>query len=454
MRRAWFCALFAMLAFCTEQNRIFIHTEAEGDIARPDVGDDMELLHVPTTNYTNQKPGFYAVHSLNDWLFVWQDPRHDANPPPPPQAIDFDQEMLFVATAMSKDARKIEIKKVVGENSGLQVYVVETLAGTNCPPVPVAPPPMDIVAFKSSPYDIHVHHDRVRADECGPPPEAIAMCRVAGSGAPGQSKITVSAGQTIDCDATASKPHTGILVDRNWQLQGAPPGSTSKFTLGNEGRGITMLVDAWGSYTIGLQVRDGARDGFTTATIDAPPPDEGAVALALQWTSTDRNDEANMFPRVELHIAENGNASNDCGPAAAKTWCEVHVASTVQNAVLRPEPGKTYRAYVSYQDFRLRGAPVACVRTYPKGAPTHLTCDENQRSAGAIWELGTIDPATSLFGDAKKIGASPIADAGAPDARAASLTCRTLLLRTNAIGSRVLLRRASRRLPSRARTPL
>jgi len=407
MRRLSSIVLFAMLAFCTEQNRIFVHTEAMDDVARPDVGDDIEVLHVPTDGYTTQKPGFYAIHSLSDWLLMWSDARPDTNPPPPPQAIDFDQEMLFVATAPTDGAKRIEIRKVIGSNSGIHVYVVETLPGTTCPRKAAGPPPMDIVAFKSSPFDIHVHHDRVHADDCGPPPDAIATCRVAGSGTSGQNKITVRAGQTIDCDASASKPRTGNIVDRNWQLTSAPTGSITKLTVGNQGRGVTMAVDAWGTYVLSLQIRDEVRDGFTTATIDAPPPTD-TIPIELQWASTDRNDETSMYPRVELHVVDSGD---DCGPAAAKTWCEVHPVGAIQNAELKPDANKSYRVYVSYQDFRLRGAPVACVRTYPRGA-SRLICDEQQRQAGAVWELGTLDPVTRTFGDAKT--QPPLVDAGAP----------------------------------------
>lgn len=417
MRRPFMIATFAMLAFCTQQNRIFVHTQAIDDVARPDVGEDFEIIHVPTDGYTAQRPGFYAVHSLNDWLQVWKDPRHDANPPPPPQTIDFAKEMIFVATAPTDGARKIEIRKVVGENSGLHVYLTETLGGSACP-AQTGPLPMDIVVFKSTPYDIHVHHDRVRAEECGAPPDAVATCRVAGSGAGGQSKLTAAVGQTIDCDASASKARTGSLVDRGWQLISAPPGSTTKFTLGNQGLGMTMALDAWGTYIVGLQVRDEARTGITTATIAVPPPLNG-VPLALQWAGIERTDEQAMLPRVELHVSENGNPAADCGPAAAKPWCEVHVVGTVQNAVLRPESGKTYRTYVSYQDFRLRGAPVVCVRTYPTNGTSRVVCDETPRNAGAVWELGTIDDATSTFYDLRKgkpvpIVTAPIADAGAP----------------------------------------
>ena len=88
MRKLGFLA-FAALAFCTEQNRILVHTGKLDDVTRPDVGDEYEIIHVPTDGYTTQKPGFYTVHDGNDWLFIWKDPRPDAEPPPPPRDIDW-----------------------------------------------------------------------------------------------------------------------------------------------------------------------------------------------------------------------------------------------------------------------------------------------------------------------------------------------------------------------------
>jgi len=410
MRRLGIFALVA-LAYCTEQNRIVVHTGKLDDVTRPDVGDEVEIIHVPAGEYTTQKPGFYTVHDFNDWLFLWKDPRPDAKPPPPPKEIDFSKEMLFVAVAQTEGARSIEVKKVLGTNSGLQVYLVETLAGPSCPLPPNAPPAMDIVVMKSVQWDVHVHHDRLHAEECGPAPDAVAMCRVAGSGQQGGAKMTALTGQMIDCDARKSMPKTGAIVDRGWQLSAVPPGSTTKLTVGTNGLGVTFALDAWGTYSLDLEVRDQARVGTTVATIDAPAPESG-VPIELHWQSFDRNDDASMFPRVELHVAD--SAGSDCGPAAAKTWCEPKSTGTVQQIVLKPEPGKTYRTYVSYQDFRLKGSPVACVRTFPKGRPSVATCDDVVRNAGVTWDVGLVDEATTTIYDPRKGKPAPYVVAAPP----------------------------------------
>ena len=389
---------FALLASCTEQNRILVHTGIVDDVTRPDVGDDVEFTHLPVDGYVAQKPGFYAVHDSSDWLFIWKDPRPDAQPPPPPRAVDFGKDMLFVATAPDAGAKSIEIRRVIEQPSGVHVYVTETLAGRDCPEQPSGPPPMDVIDMPSTPLDIHVHADRVHEDECGPPPDAVVVCRVAGSGAQGAAEIAVSPGQKIDCDSNRSRAHTGSIVDRSWQLTTAP-GSTMKLVVGPQSRGVTFFPDAWGTYRVTVEVRDAARSGSASALVEAPPPAD-AVPLELHWTKVDRNDDPSMYPRVELHVAEIGG--DDCGPAAAKPWCDVHATGTVQRALVRPEPGKKYRVYVVYDDFRLKGAAVACVRTFPKGPtlpkgsqPLSVpTCDDTIRQAGATWDLGQLDPAT------------------------------------------------------------
>jgi len=418
-------AALVLFASCAEQNRILIHAGAIDDVTRPDVGDEVELFRVPTDGYAAQKPGFYAVHDASDWLFVWKDPRPDASPPPPPRGIDFDKEMLFVATAPDPGAVGMDIRRVIKQPGAgaVHVYATETLPGASCPATAPSAPPMSIVAFDSTPLDIHVHLDRVRQDQCGPPPEAVVLCRVAGSGSAGSVDLSAQLGQKIDCDSNRSRAKTGSIVDRGWQLAGAPPGSTTKLTLGPGSLGVTFFLDAWGTYRVGLEVRDQARAAQATAMIEAPPPADG-VPIELHWTKVDRNDDASMYPRVELHVGDVASPADDCSATTARTWCNVLTTGTVQRAVVRPEPGRTYRVFVVYDDFRLKGAAVACVRTFPKGPPlpagsqplSVATCDDTLRSAGQIWQAGTIDAASRTLYDPSKGG--PPATSHAPERKA------------------------------------
>jgi hypothetical protein len=132
----------------------------------------------------------------------------------------------------------------------------------------------------------------------------------------------------------------------------------------------------------------------------------------------DRNDDASMFPRVELHVAD--DKGGDCGPATARTWCDPKSTGTGQQIVLRPEAGKTYRTYVTYQDFRLKASPIACVRTFPKGRPSVATCDDVVRNAGATWDVGLVDEATTTIYDPKHGKPAPYTAPPPPTATATS----------------------------------
>jgi len=273
--RSW-AALLVLCAACIEPNRIVVHTAQVDDHTQPDVGGTVDFDHMPTTGFTGQKSGFYAVHTLAEWVQLFP-PGHA---PPPPETVDFSKEMLFVATAATPDSKSMEVAKIVTTTSGTQVYVTETLPGPGCPAEPGKGPAIDVVALPTNSFDIHVHHDRIHAAQCAPAPEAKIACRIAGSGTLGTEELSAPVGQTIDCDGSKSLPHVGAIVDRNWSLSAAPLGSTAKLTVNPNGLGVSFDPDAWGAYNVLLEVRDEARLGTKTATIQAEPPKEG-VPLQL-----------------------------------------------------------------------------------------------------------------------------------------------------------------------------
>ncbi len=391
---------------CATQNRLIVHVSRVGDRTPPDVGDDLDPQHLDVGAYTTQKPGFYAVHDPDQWLFVWKDPRPDAKPPPTPRSVDLESQMIFVATSDAPDAQGMEISRVVRTSTGVHVYVKETLAGEGCTTPPRKAPPMDMVAFASTDEDIHVHEDRERADPCGPPPQAVVECRIAGSGGAGVNKLTASPGQKISCNSRKSRARTGGIVDRNWFLRSAPPGSTSGLTIGRAGLGTTLTVDAWGPYTLRLEVSDETgRIGSAEARVSVPPPGD-SFPIQLGWTA-DPKDDPTTFPRFELHVVELpaklGSADDCTADAPHDPWCTVASSVALQQARLKPEPRKRYRVAVKYVDDRFAGAPVACVRTFPPGKPPFQTCEDaaTVRKAGAVWDLGALDPDTGTFYDAK-----------------------------------------------------
>src|SRR6185437_13575472 len=201
--RAWVFVLLA--ASCAKTNDITVRTSAIDDRSPTDTGDDYDFDHVSVEGYARQKPGFYAVHGMSDWTEAFG--RDEAgNVPPLPPGVDFKSKMLFVATSKTPEAKSIEVQKITRTFDGLHVYVLETLPAPNCPAEPRKGPPMDMVSLDNVPLDLHVVYDRVHADTCGPPPDAVVACRIAGSGSAGDAKITASPGEMIDCDSSQSKP--------------------------------------------------------------------------------------------------------------------------------------------------------------------------------------------------------------------------------------------------------
>lgn len=403
---AWFSLV--LLAGCVKSNDITVRTSEMDQRSTPEAGDDYDFQPVPSDAYSRQNPGFFAVHGEADWVQAFK--RDDSgNAPPLPSGIDWKTHMLFVATSKTPGAKSIEVQKITRTFDGLHIYVLETLPAASCPVEPTARLPMEIVSLDNVPLDLHVVYDRVHAETCGPPPDAVVTCRVAGSGAPGEAKITASPGEMIECDSSQARPRVGAIGTRSWQLGALPPGSATKLTVGKGEMTVSFPVDAWGVYQIDLTVRDAAREGSALALVEVLPP---AAGVELYFEHADRLDPATL-PRTELHVVESphglGSAA-DCSLKAARDFCDVHTAVSMQQAALTPEPKQRYRVMVRYLDARLPGAPTACVRVFSRGVVPTSVCDAGgaSRGRGAVWNVGLLDLEHASISDA------PVAHEPAP----------------------------------------
>jgi len=402
------------IAACTT-NDITVRTSEIDNRSQSDTGDDYEFQHVSTESYTQQKPGFYAVHGQSDWTSMFKESAQGTRPPLP-ASVDFQKQMLFVATSKTPGAKSIEVQKITHTADGLHIYVLETLTPENCPAQAAAAakgPPMDIVTLDNVKFDMHIVYDRIHADSCGPPPDAVVACRVAGSGQAGSDRIAASVGEMIDCDSNQSKAQMGTINDRKWELV-KPPGSSTKLVVGKDNIGVTFPVDAWGAYQLELGIHDATREGTGSGVVEVLPPNAG---VQLYWTR-EGVDPASL-PRVELHVIDLGSFA-DCNAKTSKPFCEVKVAGALQQATISPQENKRYKVQVRYLDARLPGAPGICVRTFAKGARSQSSCDgeDVQRGKNATWELGALDIPHAVFYDARLSKPPELqaanADAGAP----------------------------------------
>ncbi len=411
--RTW---LLVLLVSCVKSNDITVRTSAIDDRSTTDSGDDYDFQHVSVEGYVQQKPGFYAVHDAGDWMAVWTPGPDNAHPPLP--NVDLKTKMLFVATSKTPGAKSIEVQKITHTADGLHIYVVETLLADSCAPEPRKGAAMDIVSLDNVPFDMHVVYDRVHAETCGPPPDAVVACRIAGAGSAGSDKITSVPGENIDCDSSQSRPQVGQIISRAWQLNATPPGSAAKLVAGSGNMGATFTVDAWGVYQVGLDIRDATRDGSGLGVVEVLPPD---IGVELYWTHATA-DPAQM-PRIEFHVIEmpfGVGSLGDCTVMGQKSWCEMHNAVLLQQAVLKPESNKRYRVLVKYLDARLPGGPTPCVRAFAKGVLPQSSCDAEDapRAKNASWDVGALDGPHAAFYDSHlskpPVIASAASDAGAP----------------------------------------
>ena len=118
----------------------------------------------------------------------------------------------------------------------------------------------------------------------------------------------------VDCDGNQSRPRTGIIKQRSWQLHEPPPGSLSKFTVGKGDIGGTFPVDAWGSYEVDLDIKDATRAASTSAFIDVLPP--GDAGVELYFTNITSPDPA-ALPHVKLHVVQLPQALGSGGYCSA-----------------------------------------------------------------------------------------------------------------------------------------
>jgi hypothetical protein len=407
VRRALFLILVTLSVSCT-YTRVLVHPARPGSRTTWQVGHDVELARVSTKGYAGQKPGFRAVHNADEWLYVWSDPRPDRpHPPPPPPNVDWNNQIVLVATSMTSNAKSIELTHAVRtENGALQVYVVEELPGEGCKFETPKEAPVDVAVVNGTYDEVVYWVDRDLAMSCGARPTARIDCRLMGqTGA--ATKLTAAPGQAINCDGLKSDPGSAnTITDRNWYFSSTAPGSVSKIKLSDGAKSATFALDAYGTYAIRHEVNDDeGRGADVTATVDVPPPAD-AIIVQMGWSKITSGDDPATFPRVELLGAEvptklgtkvAGKTCTSTADSGSTPWCKMNTIAYVTHLRLDPVEKKSYRFGVRYADERFQGGPMICLRVFAKGKPPAETCDDNTRKANDVWDAGVMDLETGAL---------------------------------------------------------
>lgn len=378
-----------------------VHINNTGLPTEAQSGHDVEMTEYDTKGFAGQKPGYFVLRSSDDWLAIWSDVRPGRpRPPPPPTNVNWDKQLLIVATSTAPNATALEIERVVAtENQALQVYVTERIPGQGCPASTKTDPPIAIVAAAKPVEEVAFWVDREVGTTCGDRPHARVECKVLGSNGEASEKITVQSGQTVTCDGAKSDSGSArSIMDRNWYFTLAPAGSISKLRI-EGGKTATFLADAYGTYTVRLEVSDNeGRSGDSVATILVPPPEQTTVQLG--WGKITSSDDPETFPRIELQVQQTGSAiacttANDVRPS----WCKMDHLAALTRVNVEPIDKKFYKFRVKYTDERFQGGPMVCLRVFPKGQKPAETCDDNKRKQYEVWEAGYLDLDSGVFSE-------------------------------------------------------
>jgi hypothetical protein len=349
------------------------------------------------------KRGLFVVKSDLEWLALW--PKADPDKVPTlPTDIDFLHEMLLISSPPDPETSASSMDSVIMTDRDVHVYVTETALGVDCPKGPdVTEKNYDFVRVQRvDDKEVSFHVDTVIGDPCGKPPLALVACKPSGSSAPSEEKLSVEPATPIACVVSGLKSSRPI-IDLTWSWELAPPGSTAKIKVTQGGRGATFVPDVIGAYQLSLETTDDLqRKGTATVEVIVLTP-PGPLSLQMAWTKFDSSDDPSTFPRVTLHaigvesplhpVVLWGSLKH-CSLEGAIPGCTTKAAGPTTLMTLDPPSAKQFLVAVHYEDERVDGQPVLCVRAYRDGKLQTEACDTQVHKDGAWWDAAVIDAAT------------------------------------------------------------
>ncbi len=460
MRPPAFLALIALGAACSEvacsdvtaPARVFVSRVPSGVHSAREEGEPLKLTRWDLDPRTGLTRGFWIVKNEREWRDLWSSIDADRIPLLPP-GIDFATEMLVVAAPTETLATGVRIHQAINTpEGGIHIYVSQVLPGLGCPETATRADdkvPVDLARIPTIDKEIHFHVDTKNEDPCSPPAEAKIACRPQGTSDAYADKLSVAPGKLVACVAQG-KLGSRSMVDRTWSFRSLPPGTTTKMTIGDGSGAISFGTDAYGTYSVGLDITDDlGRTSRGTMDVNVAPPKD-ALVVQMLWTKFQPEDDPSTFPRVELHLVGEkppppplpGHllppvaarsqpwilVHGDCALETEKPppWCHARTLATTTIEEVSLDAFPEYRIGVHYQDDRYAGQPVLCVRTF-RGVLASEWCDDKVRSEGNWWDVGTVEaqtgklpPPPAPVTPPKPVGSATPTPAGSGSASAAS----------------------------------
>jgi hypothetical protein len=430
------CAVFAPPTLIT-----VLHT-TQADRSLREEGKSLNIDHwVPDAAPAGIERGFFVVKSDLEWHQHWPDISADKVPVLPAD-FNFGKEMLLVVAPTDRDVVSTEVNSVIVNDSGIHVYLTETIPGVDCPsPEKEGKPNYDLarIPFIEG-QTVQFHIESTPADACGSAPEAKITCRAEGAAGhqhgPFVDKLTVDPGTKVGCIVgkfTSPRP----VIDLTWTFPSLPFGATTKMIVGTRGTGVTFTPDVFGTYSLQVEVLDDLqRRGTSSVDVEVTPKDP--LVLQMIWTRFDPDDDPSTFPRIELHaLALNPDGSvmgapkttflrrpgkklaadgvtelaplpgtpgappivwgpaGGCSLEGAEPYCKATAMGFTTIMSLVPSAATLFAVGVHFTDERVRGQAVACVRSYRGGKLVSDLCDTETRKANTWWQVGVFDEETA-----------------------------------------------------------
>lgn len=305
--------------------------------------------------------------------------------------VDFDEELVFIASAGMGSGEAMAVTKAVATVDGLHVTVVHSFPGRGCPTLAVERWMGQEVAIEQAEGPVHVHVEERRGPPCLEAPVATLECWTADRPQQRAGSVRSIEQVPIHCDASASRTDGGRGVPErwSWRLVTAPEGSELEEGPIGDGPELEVVTDAPGTYAWELTITDAQGNQDTSTGSALIGPVQRSFDVTAMWES--QNGEPVEAPLVVE--VRRGDAICAIGADPKPAWCVTRPLgpppgspSIVQ---LAAEARGRFRITVRYPEGRPDGA-VAKLTVAPDGVPTHVLRDDEPRPAGSHWTIGTV----------------------------------------------------------------
>jgi len=357
-------------------------TAVEAEPSAPPNGRSLRVRPLPAHAFA--PAGFWIVRDDSEW-------------PADGAPVDFDQELVLIASAGMGSGEGIGVTRAVSAGEAIHVTVVHSLPGPDCPTLASDEWVGQVVAVERAEGPVHLHVEERRNPPCLDAPTASLECWTADTPEQRAGSVRSIEPVAVHCDASASRTDGRSEPDRwSWRLVTIPEGSELEEGPLGEGPEVTVVTDSPGTYAWEVTVTDAEGNQSTAGGSALIGPVSRTFDVTAQWESQDGEPVGAPLVIEVRH----GDILCALGLEPAPTWCATRA--------LGPPPGfpsivqlpagarGRFRITVRYPEGRPEHGQ-AKITIAPDGTPTHVLRDDRPRPAGSRWPIGSVTMPAGSF---------------------------------------------------------